>query len=305
MIYFIPLLERFYTTFGTSNARILSGNIHGNMSASKNSDDSGAPVTRSRSYRGQSQSQNAKGEEAYHQRTEAMEKATIDGDNSLDLAIESKIKTALCSPEVLNALVAAVKEAIIGKVTQQVYAALKMDMESKEEETKLEKRKIDKLEGKINRLQEKLDEHEQYSRRNCLRFFGIKETQGENTDELVCDLARDRLNIELSPGDIDRSHRITPRNRNFNGITKDKSVIVKFSTYNMRQKVYEARSKLKGTSIFINEDLTGERQQLLYAARKSRAIAWTWTQDGKIFAITATERKRVIIQNLRDIDRLG
>ena len=180
-----------------------------------------------------------------------------------------------------------------------------MDSEKREQKVKDLEKEVSKLKKELSTVNKTLEEQEQYSRRNCLRIQGIKETEGENTDALVSNIVRDRLKIDISPSDIDRSHRIMPRNRNPDETVKEKCIIVKFATYNMRQRVYQARAKLKGTTIFINEDLTSERQALMYAARKCRAISWTWSQDGKIFGITSKDRKRVIIRSRNDLDRLG
>ena len=40
----------------------------------------------------------------------------------------------------------------------------------------------------IEELDERIDDLEQYSRRNCLKFSGIKETKGENTDALIINI---------------------------------------------------------------------------------------------------------------------
>ena len=64
------------------------------------------------------------------------------------------------------------------------------------------------LDEKLTHIMEKLDDIEQYSRRNCLLFTGIVEKDDENTDQLVMDTCREGMGIELSLQDIDRSHRI-------------------------------------------------------------------------------------------------
>ena len=64
------------------------------------------------------------------------------------------------------------------------------------------------LDEKLTRIMEKLDDIEQYSRRNCLLFTGIVEKDNENTDQLILDTCRESMGIELSLQDIDRSHRI-------------------------------------------------------------------------------------------------
>ena len=57
-------------------------------------------------------------------------------------------------------------------------------------------------------LKDKLDEAEQYSRRNCLLIHGVPETDNENTDEKVKAFCKNKLNIKLpvTDFDLDRSH---------------------------------------------------------------------------------------------------
>ena len=55
-------------------------------------------------------------------------------------------------------------------------------------------------------LKEKANEAEQYSRRNCVRLYGIPEVKSEreDTDSVVLDLAQRKLGVELKREDIDR-----------------------------------------------------------------------------------------------------
>lgn len=60
----------------------------------------------------------------------------------------------------------------------------------------------------------KIDELEQYGRRNCLVFHGIAEAAAplvENTDEIIMKTVKDKMGITLSPSDIGRSHRLGKR----------------------------------------------------------------------------------------------
>jgi len=59
-----------------------------------------------------------------------------------------------------------------------------------------------------------LDNLEQYTRRNSIRIFGVPEvkTNGntrENTDETVIKIIGEKLNVDIKPEEICRSHRIT------------------------------------------------------------------------------------------------
>ena len=86
-----------------------------------------------------------------------------------------------------------------------------------------------------------------------------------------------------SPGyapDIDRSHRVGAVKE---GNPKPRAVIVKFSSYKTRQKLFDARKKNK--NIFISEDLTRGRSTLFYSARQEKRAGrfeHVWTRDGRI-----------------------
>ena len=56
-------------------------------------------------------------------------------------------------------------------------------------------------------LEKRVDQAEQYSRRNCLRISGISEEVNENTDNIVMSLASD-IGSDTQQSHIDRSHRV-------------------------------------------------------------------------------------------------
>ena len=60
-----------------------------------------------------------------------------------------------------------------------------------EKDRKQKERQISELKNEVKTLTEKLetmnrslDRHEQYSRRNCLLIYGVKENEKEDTDEV-------------------------------------------------------------------------------------------------------------------------
>ena len=153
----------------------------------------------------------------------------------------------------------------------------------------------------INHLENKYNEIEQYSRRNCLRIYGMPETTGEVTDDLVINLARDKLEVTLSAADIDRSHRI---GRNLQD--KTRAVIVKFTNYRARSSVIKARRKLKGSGTAICEDLTKSNLKLLKATADHKDVKSAWSLDGKIFAITTKnghDQPKRRIMDLQQLDQ--
>ncbi|KAK9678944.1 hypothetical protein QE152_g40416 [Popillia japonica] len=65
-------------------------------------------------------------------------------------------------------------------------------------------------------LKSKIDNMEQYTRRNSVRIFGIPEKNDENIQAIVLNLCKDKLNVDLTAPSIDRVHRIYINIRNKN-----------------------------------------------------------------------------------------
>ena len=127
-------------------------------------------------------------------------------------------------------------------------------------------------------LKVSLDELEQYGRRNSVRMWSKSEEKtGENTDQIVLEHAQ-KIGASIAAGDISRSHRVgRPRT----GTTR--AIIVKFVSYNKRREFYSKRKN--DQDVFISEDLTKRRSELLYKARllrKSKQISQCWSADGRI-----------------------
>ena len=140
----------------------------------------------------------------------------------------------------------------------------------------------DQLKQRVTKLETLADDTEQYSRRNCQRITQISESTDEVTDEIVLKIA-DIIDVKLSPSEIDRSHRVGKP-----GVKQRRDIIVKFSTYRARERIFKNRSKLKDSEfrgVFINEDLTKLRGELLYEARKcvkAGMLKGAWSADGRI-----------------------
>ena len=65
-------------------------------------------------------------------------------------------------------------------------------------------------------------------------------------------------------------------------MSKFRPIIVKFSRYNVHDKVFKNKKKLKGKGYSITESLTAMRMKKLTEARNSFGFTNVWTQDGKI-----------------------
>lgn len=141
--------------------------------------------------------------------------------------------------------------------------------------------KIKKLETRLEKNEEHSIRNEQYSRRSNIRISGLPETPGtEDSTQLVIDFFQKKLGVfDILPYDIDAAHRVPIKDK-----TKPKPVIVKFIHRAKRDKVIKTRSKLKGSGITIQEDLTSENQKLLLRASSHPSVLSAWTHNGKILA---------------------
>jgi hypothetical protein len=154
-----------------------------------------------------------------------------------------------------------------------------------------------KFDGEITKLCSRVEELEQYSRRQSVRISGVPEHENENTDDLALDVGR-QMGINLAPCDINRSHRVGRRNQ-----TRPRDIIVKFVRHNDKYNFYWARFKLKHP-LYINESLTTTRSNILYksrCAKRQNLIVKTWTNDGRIFIETKSNRV-VCINTVEDLD---
>ena len=93
---------------------------------------------------------------------------------------------------------------------------------------------------------------EDYSRRNNVIVEGLSEAGDETKEQLqpkMQKLLKDKLNIEAEVEDIHRMGDRTSRE-------KHRSVIVKMKNIKTRQDCLKAAPRLKGTSVYINEDVS-------------------------------------------------
>ena len=199
-------------------------------------------------------------------------------------------------------------DAVINKLQHAVCGQLQKEVGELREILKNREKKIVDLEAKVSQLEQKQDNYEQYSRRNNIRINGIEQSDSENLDEKVLELFNDTMKVTppVTLQQIDRVHRVGPQK---DGVPR--SVLVKFATYRAGDSVYRRKKNLKQVNqernqtsqeqdtqtvnqqsasrtkpkIFINEDLTKLRSNLLWAARmkkKDGKLQDCWTWDGSV-----------------------
>ena len=100
-------------------------------------------------------------------------------------------------------------------------------------------------EKKYELLERRLDDSEQYSRRTSLRINGIPIEQNEKASDCLQKVKTEvaKLGLNLQDSDFDRAHRVGPA-KDAHGVEfKNRQMIVKFTSFQARTKVYQGRPK--------------------------------------------------------------
>ena len=103
---------------------------------------------------------------------------------------------------------------------------------------------------------------------------GAKENQNEDTDEEVVKKMKSEMDLEIFPGDIDRTRRVGVLRKD-----KNRPIIVKFLRYMERRHVFTNKKRLKGKYLSITESLTKIRA--LNEARNKFGYSSVWIQTEK------------------------
>ena len=111
----------------------------------------------------------------------------------------------------------------------------KKERKEREQVIKNFEENVSVMNKKVENLEKELDKHEQCSRRNSVLVHGIAET-----DDLVTEAISTKMNIEISPADLYRTHRI---GKKMPGQNKPRPIIVKLSRYKVRKKVFFQQKK--------------------------------------------------------------
>nr|CAI5847366.1 unnamed protein product [Callosobruchus analis] len=160
------------------------------------------------------------------------------------------------------------------------------------------KAEVNALKSENDYLLKKQDELDQAKRSNNLRFFQVAEKENENN--LISDVTRlieSHLGIKLQDSEIVTCYRIGKKNAN-----KSRGILVTFSNSRIKQLIYNAKKKLKGSGIVIKEDLTGTRFRLMEAAIEKTSVKSVLSYFGNIYVLKNGER--FVIRSDSDLQKL-
>ena len=125
------------------------------------------------------------------------------------------------------------------------------------------------LERRLEETEIKIDDAEQYSRRACLRIYGIPPTSGnENAEQCEAKVKEvfKEIGVNVPDDMLDRAHRIGQKSKNKTTGVVEQTMIVKFVSWKYRTAVYRARKKSEDKAIQL--DLTARRAKLLVFAKE-------------------------------------
>lgn len=107
----------------------------------------------------------------------------------------------LIMPSVQTETLMAIRNDLKSLIKDAVTEALDNKLADLRSENKRISAENTALKDRVGKLEQQMDDAEQYSRRNCLRLSNIPETNTEQTDQIVLKVA-DTININMSPGQV-------------------------------------------------------------------------------------------------------
>ncbi|KAJ4430507.1 hypothetical protein ANN_19138 [Periplaneta americana] len=162
---------------------------------------------------------------------------TCNKSEEIEETVKRVVKEALQDTGMLQVLANLIKETVTNSVVTELQKTTKFNNEVISELKSV----LVKRDEKIEALETKVDELEQYQRRQCLRIFGVEEQEAEDTDKMVMEVVK-RIGVDVNVMDIDRSHRIGRRDV---GNDRPRPISVKFVSYRKRSEVLKNKRLLK------------------------------------------------------------
>lgn len=192
---------------------------------------------------------------------------------------------AFSDDAVQKALVEMVAGAVCDPVVQRVTESLKNEVVLLRTELEQRDNRIAQVEKDIEMLTAENDRLEQQLRSSAMRISGIPETPGEDCIAKTIQLFNQDLNVEppLTPLEVEGAYRVG--SAAYAAPNRPRPLYVKLTTTAIKNRICTKRAVLKGTKIFINDDLTKRRTTVFAKARelkRAKDINDCWSAYGRI-----------------------
>ncbi|XP_046686134.1 uncharacterized protein LOC124371822, partial [Homalodisca vitripennis] len=159
------------------------------------------------------------------------------------------------------------------------------------------------LREKISSLEARIEEQEQYSRRNTVEIHGIPQEKNEDVVSVVKEVGK-ALDFNISNTMIDACHRLGKRSE---PNSPPPGIVLKFVSRLDKEELLRKRRVKSNFStrhmnlemdkpVYINESLTPMKRKLMAEARKFKRennYQFVWVRDGRIF-LRKEETSKVI-----------
>lgn len=168
------------------------------------------------------------------------------------------------------------------------------EIDKKFHESKLE---ITDLQNEVESLNMKLKKMEQSTRKNNVRIYGIPESQGEQSQDII-EIVNEKTRINISSENIGSVYRIGKATVNGN-----RAILVRFKEYTYKEEVMKKRKILKGSQVVIADDLTKENHNILKEAVLKLGKRNVWCLGGRIYFRKGDDK--FTIERMEDVAKLS
>lgn len=174
---------------------------------------------------------------------------------------------------------------------------LKQALAEKEKDISNLRECINDLKKENTELHCKLNDNENYQRRENIRISGIPEVSSENPMKTACNFFAEK-GFNMSGKELHVAHRIGKQNSG-----KPRTIIIRFFNRNMRDRVIKERKMLKGSGVTISEDVSNLSMKTLMRVQRSQGILNAWIWNGQVRARhEASPDKTFIIKPFQSVD---
>ena len=170
--------------------------------------------------------------------------------------------------------------------------------------------------AKLATAERRIEDLDNYNRKNALVISGVPETPDEAVDSLVVDVGR-AAGVEIPADSIDDAYRLGRQQQG-----KTRPIMARFINSGPRHKLLEKRKELSAGNvrdhatltrsaigkIFIAESLTPKSQHLLFVARqlKKQKMLWAaYSTNGRINIKKREGDAAAVVSDLADVEEIA
>ena len=157
-------------------------------------------------------------------------------------------------------------------------------------------------------LRIEVDKQQQAAKSDLIRIHNVRETNGENTVEIVKDVIS-ASGRNMNENELAFAFRIGK----YDGV-KRRPIICKILKRETRNSIFrDQKNKMRGNNdfqskypgVFITEDLTKLRQHMSFILRKDENISKTWSIDGRVKCVKNNHTDVITIDTPYDLAKVG